>query len=128
PWLQELGIQPARLRAWGSVLTTAFDLALQMGCDPIVFAGADLAYTEGLLYCRNTVYEPEWKHLTTNAERAAAYRDHLSEIPTLMTSDVCGEPVLTAPHFLQFRDWLVSAASAGGTGGVNGTGPGIPAG
>ena len=44
---------------------------LGLGCDPIVFTGADLAYTDGLLYCRNTTYEPEWRHLKTNEERAA---------------------------------------------------------
>ena len=48
------------MRAWGSVLTTAYDLAVKLGCDPIVFIGADLAYTDAQPYCRGTVYEENW--------------------------------------------------------------------
>ena len=45
PWLRTLGVERGVLRTWGSVVTSAFDLALRMKCDPIVFTGADLAYT-----------------------------------------------------------------------------------
>ncbi|MFN7977148.1 MAG: 6-hydroxymethylpterin diphosphokinase MptE-like protein [Vicinamibacterales bacterium] len=48
PWLRDAGVSRGTLKAWGSVLTTAFDLALWMGCGPIVFVGADLAYSRGL--------------------------------------------------------------------------------
>ena len=34
PWLNERGLDCGRLRSWGSVLTTAFDLARVMGCSP----------------------------------------------------------------------------------------------
>ena len=50
PWLAELGADRVKLQTWGSVLTTAFDLTRRAGCDPIVFAGSDLAYTNGLQY------------------------------------------------------------------------------
>ena len=39
PWFRTHGLTRGRLRAWGSVITSAFDLALRLGCDPIVFAG-----------------------------------------------------------------------------------------
>ena len=47
PWLASHGCARGHLHAWGSVLTTAFDWhgASEAGCDPIVFAAADLAYT-----------------------------------------------------------------------------------
>ena len=61
PWLRRIGLDRHLLRAWGSVLTTAFDLALQMGCDPIVFTGADLAFTDGRPYARGTTFEEEWR-------------------------------------------------------------------
>ncbi len=60
PWLTEHGADHARLQTWGSVLTSTFDLACRMGCDPVVFVGADLAFTDGVFYCRNTIYESEW--------------------------------------------------------------------
>jgi hypothetical protein len=125
PWLAAHGIERGTLRAWGSVLTTAYDLAVRAGCDPVVFAGADLAYSRGLQYCRNTVYEPQWQHWTTDAERAAALVPWLAARHTLEIGDVNGEPVITTPNFVQFRDWLVARAGEAGRVTLNGTGGGI---
>jgi len=126
PWLAQQGADRGNLQAWGSVLTTAFDLALHVGCDPIVFAGADLAYTDGLQYCRNTVYEQEWSHLETDAERAAHFAAYVKTRPHLAHRDVSGDEVITVPIFIQFRDWLVSrAAAASPRRIINATGGGI---
>jgi SAM-dependent methyltransferase len=125
PWLAARGLGRGTLRAWGSVLTTAFDLACHVGCDPIAFAGADLAYTDGLLYCRNTVYEPEWRHLETVAARAEEFRAFLDKKPTTRSPDIRGDAVLTAPHFVQFRDWLVARSLEQPCRIVNATGAGI---
>ncbi|HNW33664.1 MAG TPA: DUF115 domain-containing protein, partial [Candidatus Ozemobacteraceae bacterium] len=35
---------------WGSIATTAFDLARRCGCDPIIFVGLDLSFQDGRLY------------------------------------------------------------------------------
>ncbi len=99
PWLTASGLGRGSLRAWGSVLTTAFDLACAMGCDPITFVGADLAYTDGLLYCRHTIYEPEWQHVETTAARAEHLRPLLERKPTTMSPDIRGEAVLDGPAF-----------------------------
>jgi hypothetical protein len=126
PWLRAHGCDRGTLRAWGSVLTTAFDLACHAGCNPIMFAGADLAYTNELLYCRNTIFEGERSHLTGVAERAAAFRDGLRQRETCAASDIHGRPVLTTPLLVQFRDWLVSrSAEVGDRRIVNATGAGI---
>lgn len=128
PWLADLGVRRGTLRAWGSVLTTAFDLAIRLGCGPIAFVGADLAYTDGLLYCRNTVYEPEWRHLTTTEARAAAFKDHIAATGQIEAVGIDGAPVLTAPRFQHFRDWLVSRSRETAERVVNATGRGILAG
>jgi hypothetical protein len=126
PWLAEHGADREKLQTWGSVLTTAFDVAFRAGCDPIVFAGADLAYTDGLQYCRNTVYEPDWSLFPTNAERAAEFAKYLESRPHVTHADVRGGETITAPHFIQFRDWLVAQAGAVAPKRViNGTGAGI---
>jgi len=91
-----------------------------------VFAGADLAYSNGLQYCRNTVYEEKWRDFPTDAERAALFLHYLAERPHLLHPDVCGGEVVTTPHFLQFRDWIVSrAAEAADRSVANATGGGI---
>jgi hypothetical protein len=124
-WLRTLNLDCGHARAWGSVLTVAFDLAHRAGCNPIVFFGADMAYTGGLPYCRNTIYERDWGNYRTTAELSAALLAGLASRPTCTEPDIGGQPVLTAPHFLQFRDWLVSRASATDRRVLNATGGGI---
>jgi len=126
PWLADQDADRLKLQTWGSVLTTAFDLARRAGCSPIVFAGSDLAYTDGLQYCRNTVYEPDWSPFPTNAERAAEFARYLETRPHLTQRDISGREVTTVPHFIQFRDWIVAQAEAVSPRRIiNGTGAGI---
>jgi len=126
PWLIGLGAGRAKLRAWGSVLTTAFDLACEAGCDPIVFAGADLAFSRGLQYCRNTTYESSWAAFPTDAARAEQFKHYLKTQPHQLLPDVHGQDVVTTPNFVQFRDWIVSrAGELEGRRVMNATGAGI---
>ena len=130
PWIDTQGAGRGTLRAWGSVLTTAFDLACEMGCGTIVFAGADLAYSRGLQYCRNTTYEPHWRDCATDDARADRFTAYLNERPHLAQTDLNGGQVLTAPHYVQFRDWIASRAADVTTGRhgrrvINATGDGI---
>ncbi|HMF61689.1 MAG TPA: 6-hydroxymethylpterin diphosphokinase MptE-like protein, partial [Vicinamibacterales bacterium] len=127
PWLRGLGVDRGRLRAWGSVLTTAFDLALTMECDPIVFAGADLAFTGGRPYARGTTNEEEWR-------REEAWGQTLEEIwagrvdawPKTFETGVDGTRARTAPHLRSFRDWIVAEATrAAGRTIINATRGGI---
>ncbi|MGD9905724.1 MAG: motility associated factor glycosyltransferase family protein [Vicinamibacterales bacterium] len=110
PWplLRSLGVNRGQLAVWGSVLTAATDLALQLGCDPLVFVGADLAYTGGQPYCRGTVFEATWA-----AEEAAGiplfqqWRTRWTKGPPLFERGIEGGDTQTASHFMAFRDWLV---------------------
>lgn len=113
PWLRAHGFDRGVLRAWGSVLTTAFDLACYAGCNPVVFVGADLAYTDGVHYCRGTIHEDAANHLAPVAARADAFaawqRDH--QRTTCTETDIRGAAVVSTPDFVQFRDWLVSRSA-----------------
>lgn len=113
------------LQAWGSVLTTAFDLAVGVGCNPIVFAGADLAYTRGLQYCRNTIHEDKWKDYPTDESRAEHFRGYLDSRPHLTTRDLSGKDTISTPPFVQFRDWIVAKSKTVGRRVINATGGGI---
>jgi hypothetical protein len=108
PWLHTLGFDRPVVRVWGSVLTAAFDLALSFGGNPIVLAGADLAFTNGQPYCRGTTFEEAWARTAAQGwslrriwEAALASRQRI-EAP-----DVNGTPTVTAPHLIEFRNWLV---------------------
>lgn len=52
-----LGIEPGKIAFGGSVSTNAYDLAICMGCNPILLAGHDLAFTEGLAHVRGAALE-----------------------------------------------------------------------
>lgn len=127
PWLSAQGVHRGRLRAWGSVLTTAFDLALSMGCDPIVFVGADLAFTDGRPYARGTTYEEDWRRDVAGGQRLEdTWRARVEEWVATRETAIGGGLVATAPHLVAFRDWLVAEASkATGRTVLNATGRGI---
>lgn len=127
PWLRGHGLDRHQLRAWGSVLTTAFDLALTMGCDPIIFAGADLAFTGGRPYARGTTFEEEWRRAEAwGCSIEESWAQRLAAWPETFEGGANGALVRTAPHLRSFRDWIVTeSGKALGRTVVNATGAGI---
>ena len=97
------------LRAWGSVLTSAFDLALRMGCDPVVFAGLDLAFTRERPYCANTIFDREWQaaKAARNCTDDELAEHHFNQRPTIWDLDLRGARIRTSTHLLSFRNWLL---------------------
>ncbi|MGE3579747.1 MAG: 6-hydroxymethylpterin diphosphokinase MptE-like protein, partial [Vicinamibacterales bacterium] len=113
PWLAANGLSRGRLRAWGSVLTSALDLALRAGCTPIAFAGADLAYTGGRPYCRGTVYEHDWARRVAGGDSLGSiWLQTLAAKARRLAEDVHGRPVPTTSALLAFRDWIVEQSLA----------------
>jgi hypothetical protein len=108
PWLAATGLDRGTLRAWGSVVTSAFDLALRMGCDPIVFAGLDLSYPVRQPYCANTIFDATWREAiaTYGCTWEALVDDYFNRVPDLHMPDVHGAPVRTSPPLVAFRDWI----------------------
>jgi hypothetical protein len=127
PWLMERGIERPLVRVWGSVLTAAYDLALAFGCNPIVFAGADLAYTNYQPYCRGTTFERDWtEHTERGVPLIVVWKQTLMARPLRKEPDVCGDQAITSPHLVEFRNWIASrAAEASDRRTVNATGAGI---
>ena len=108
PWLRSIGLDCAVLDTWGSVATSALSLAIAMGCNPIVFMGADFAFTGGRPYCRGTSFEPVWAAWSGGGATPDAIWTHLVERwPAEYETDSSGETVRTAPHLISFRDWIV---------------------
>jgi hypothetical protein len=127
PWLETRGLARTTLRAWGSVITSAFDLALRLGCNPIVFAGLDLAYTGMRPYCHGTIYDAQWQEgLDAGYTMAQTMAHYFSQQPDVRMPDLNGEEVRTTPAMVAFRNWLLEQ-SAGATDRtvVNATGGGI---
>ncbi len=113
PWLRGAGLDCRVLETWGSVATSAFSLALAMGCDPIVFAGADLAFTGGHTYARGTSFEPRWAFwAAAGTPPDAIWQQLMDQWPDTTATDIHGDAVRTASHLISFRDWIVERAQA----------------
>jgi hypothetical protein len=126
PWLASLGLDRVTLPTWGSVATSCFSLAMVMGCDPIVFIGADFAFTGGRPYCRGTSFEPQWATwIAGGGEYAAIWQTLVDRWPATTAPDLHGQPARTARHLLSFRDWMVERSAASGRRVVNATGAGL---
>lgn len=113
PWLMGAGIDRVKLHVFGSVLTVAFDLALRAGCNPVLFAGADLAYTGGQPYCRRATWERQWSiEVARGRSLRSLWRDSIAARPNLEEQAIDGSRVVTAPHLVAFRDHLRSRIEA----------------
>ncbi|MEZ5417975.1 MAG: 6-hydroxymethylpterin diphosphokinase MptE-like protein [Vicinamibacterales bacterium] len=129
PWLTTEGLDVPVVEMWGSVLTAAYQVALRGGADPVVFVGADLAFTGDRPYARGTTYEFDWGYTATlGASLAEAWRRQTGMTRTIAVPGIDGRPVATSQALVAFRDWLVAQAARAGRQVVNATGGGILAG
>ena len=127
PWLQELGLNREVVKAWGSVLTSAYDIAMTAGCAPVIFVGADLSFTDRRPYCRGVSMEEDWaRHAARGASLRRVWEDTITSRSLVSEPDVRGGETMTAPHLLEFRNWLAAQARTEPAGRVvNATGAGI---
>jgi hypothetical protein len=126
PFYNEVGIEVGYLEVWGSVLTAAFQTAVLAGCDPIVFVGADLAFTGGHPYCRGTTFEFDWAKWAAYGYRIEdLWQQSIRRGEPVEEQDLHGFATPTRRSLVAFRDWLVTRSRKSGRRVVNCTGAGI---
>lgn len=59
--LAEMTLKKDRLPSGATVAHLAYYLAEHLGCDPIIFIGQDLGFTDALCYTPGTSYEDVWR-------------------------------------------------------------------
>ena len=59
--LHEMNLKKPKLQAGATVAHLAYYLAEHLGCDPIIFVGQDLGFSNGLCYSPGTSYEDVWR-------------------------------------------------------------------
>src|SRR6202034_3327686 len=59
--LREMNLAKTALTSGATVAHLAFYLAEHLGCDPIIFVGQDLGFSDGLCYTPGTSYEDVWR-------------------------------------------------------------------
>jgi len=84
-----------------------------MGCNPIVFVGADFAFTGNRPYCRGTSFETIWASWIAGGQTYDDVWQYLiDKWPVQTAKDVHDQPVRTAAHLVAFRDWVAERAAA----------------
>jgi hypothetical protein len=89
----KFGFAKTRLEAWGSVATTALDLACRMGANPIIFAGQDFAYSWDRDYASHTLFHGRTFVVT--------------QAVTIRRPDLWGNDVHTTENLAAYRDFFV---------------------
>lgn len=56
-WLTAILESPGIISSGGSIATVALDLAVKLGCNPLVLVGQDLAFGNGRTHAQGTVYQ-----------------------------------------------------------------------
>ena len=59
--LSEMKLNKTKLPSGATVAHLAYYLAEHLGCDPIIFVGQDLGFSDGLCYTPGTSYEDVWR-------------------------------------------------------------------
>lgn len=95
------------LRAWGSVATMVLDFALRLRCDPVIFVGQDLAYTEGRTYCSGLYWEEQlFADVSTPEQWRQRWESLRAGKPAITMVDIFGNAVETTDKLAAYWNWL----------------------
>lgn len=105
-WVDRVLGNRGRVLVWGSVAVMAYDVAVKIGADPIVFIGQDLSFPEGRTYTKGTFFETEDKQEMTVEE--------LKKSGTSMIdmTDIYGQPIETNRQMYSYFNFLKNRFNA----------------
>lgn len=99
-WFDEkLGIKSEVLDEGHNVVNFCLQIAHRLGCDPIIFVGVDLAYTENLQYAPGIVTDA-----VLDKTRVLHTTDFDRE--SLTKTDINGQPVTTLWKWVAEAEWI----------------------
>ena len=98
---------PGKIAYGGSVSTNAYDLACQMGFQPIYFAGQDLSFARGEVHARGAMLEERLnlKECKTFRREMHNYKQ-LHALPVKYLFGLSGKQVPTNDKMLIFHQWF----------------------
>jgi len=116
--VREMDLRKGAVRAGATVAHLAFYLAEYMGCDPVIFVGQDLGFSDGLCYVPGTGYEEVWRpELGRFCTMEMKQWEHIvRERPILRRiTDWQGRPMYTEERLFAYlqqfeRDFALTAA------------------
>jgi len=107
PGFSDLLSSKGSLRAWGSVATMCLDFALRLGCNPILFIGQDLAFSDGRTYCSGLHWEPRWFQGVSNPDEWQKRWADLRACNKLVSiPDLFGRLVESTDKLVSYWNWI----------------------
>ncbi|MBU0600439.1 DUF115 domain-containing protein [bacterium] len=106
-WIEDIIGSKGTFPVGGSVATTAFSIARELGNNPIIFIGQDLSYSKDGVYSKNTFYMDNWinsmdKFLTLET----ITRNYLQEYNLIYVKGNYEEKVLTNSQMASWAKWF----------------------
>ncbi len=100
---ERLGIQGNFFEEGHNVINFASEIAYQMGCNPIIFVGMDLAFTDRKTYSAGVTFDPKVEQRTL---------DEYANFETvgMLRKDVFGNPIYTLWKWVAEAEWIGSWA------------------
>jgi len=99
-WVDRVLGNRGRVLVWGSVAVMAYDVAVKVGANPIVFIGQDLSFPGGRTYTKGTFFETEDK-MEMTVEALARQGTSLIDM-----KDIYGETVKTNKQMYSYYNFL----------------------
>jgi hypothetical protein len=95
------------LECGGSVTTTAIELALYLGADPVIVAGFDLSYTSFMTHINSSAFYTLFSAKETRLQNLqTSMIDSIRKRKLQRVQGVNGDPVLSDFIFLKYMDWI----------------------
>jgi hypothetical protein len=96
---EKLGIEGEPIEEGHNVVNFCLEVAYAMGCNPIIFAGMDLAFTGLKAYAPGVVED-------VSMDSNRVIDDDEDDSKTLLWKDVGGEPIYTLWKWVAEADWI----------------------
>ncbi|VAX21653.1 hypothetical protein MNBD_NITROSPINAE02-786 [hydrothermal vent metagenome] len=126
-WLQKVIGEKGDVRAGGSVATSAFDLAVKMGCSPVILTGQDMSYTNGQSHSSGTIQEAMRSGVKLDLDKnSIENRDDPSWSDLLESEDIFGRPAWTTFKMNSWRQWYEFIIERESPPALNATEGGLP--
>lgn len=82
-----------------NVVNFSMEIAKKLGCNPIIFVGCDLAFTDSKTYSGGVVFDP-------NVEQKTLDEYASFETTGLLRKDINGEPIYTLWKWVSESEWI----------------------
>lgn len=82
-----------------NVVNFCMEIARKLGCNPIIFVGCDLAFTDSKTYSGGVVFDPNVEQETLDQ-----YANH--KTTGLLRKDIYGQPIYTLWKWISEAEWI----------------------